>query len=78
MCIRDSIDVVAQLEAGARFPHVTPALADLLGITMSYDHEKRNADSKGLNQDVVALAQRFAMRMSAYNMAIVDGENSNN
>ena len=29
------IDVVAQLEASSRFPHVTAALADLRGITMS-------------------------------------------
>ena len=67
------IDVVAQLEAAARFPHVTAALADLRGITLSYDAEKRNAPSKGVNQDVVALAQRFAMLMSEYNTAIGDG-----
>ena len=67
------IDVVAQLEAAARFPHVTAALADLRGITMSYDAEKRNAPSTGVNQDVVTLAQRFAMLMSEYNSAIGDG-----
>lgn len=67
------IDVVAQLEAASRFPHVTSALADLRGITLSYDAEKRNAASKGVNQDVVALAQRFAMLMSEYNTAIGDG-----
>jgi hypothetical protein len=67
------IDVVAQLESAARFPHVTSALADLRGITLSYDAEKRNAASKGVNQDVVALAQRFAMLMSEYNTAIGDG-----
>ncbi|MFN3844861.1 MAG: hypothetical protein ACK4RZ_03430 [Paracoccaceae bacterium] len=67
------IDVVAQLEAASRFPHVTSALADLRGITLSYDAEKRNATSKGVNQDVVALAQRFAMLMSEYNTAIGDG-----
>lgn len=67
------IDVVAQLEAAARFPHVTSALADLRGITLSYDAEKRNAPTKGVNQDVVALAQRFAMLMAEYNMAIGDG-----
>ncbi len=67
------IDVVAQLEAASRFPHVTSALADLRGITLSYDPEKRNAESKGVNHDVVALAQRFAMLMSEYNSAIVDG-----
>ena len=63
----------AQLEAAARFPHVTSALADLKGITLSYDAEKHNGGSKGVNQDVVALAQRFAMLMSEYNSAISDG-----
>jgi hypothetical protein len=72
------IDVVAQLEAAARFPHVTAALADLRGITLSYDAEKRNAPTKGVNQDVVALAQRFAMLMSEYNSAIGDGRISAN
>ncbi len=67
------IDVVAQLEAAAKFPHVTAALADLNGITMSYDAQKRNATSSGVNQDVVALAQRFAMLMAEYNNAIGDG-----
>jgi hypothetical protein len=72
------IDVVAELEAASRFPHVTAALADLRGITLSYDAEKRNAASKGVNQDVVALAQRFAMLMSEYNQAIGDGKISIN
>jgi len=67
------IDVVAQLESASRFPHVTAALAELRGITLSYDPEKRNAQSKGVNHDVVALAQRFAMLMGEYNSAIVDG-----
>ncbi len=67
------IDVVAQLEAEAKFPHVTAALADLNGITMSYDAQKRNATSSGVNQDVVALAQRFAILMAEYNNAIGDG-----
>jgi hypothetical protein len=68
------IDVVAELEAASRFPHVTSALAELRGITLSYDHEKRNSTSKGVNQDVVALAQRFAMLMGEYNQAIADGQ----
>lgn len=72
------IDVVAQLEAASRFPHVTAALADLRGVTLSYDGERRNASSKGVNQDVVALAQRFAMLMSEYNTAIADGRISVN
>jgi hypothetical protein len=72
------IDVVAALEASSRFPHVTAALADLRGITMSYDGEKRNATSTGVNQDVVALAQRFGMLMAEYNQAIGDGKISVN
>lgn len=67
------IDVVAALEAAARHPHVTSALADLRGITLSYDAERRNAASTGVNQDVVALAQRFAILMGEYNQAIGDG-----
>jgi hypothetical protein len=72
------IDVVAQLEASSRFPHVTAALADLRGITLSYDGEKRNATSSGVNQDVVALAQRFGMLMAEDNQAIGDGKISIN
>ncbi|WP_435257960.1 hypothetical protein ACSBLW_17920 [Thioclava sp. FR2] len=72
------IDVVAQLEAASSFPHVTAALADLRGVTLSLDSEKRNSGSKGVNQDVVALAQRFAMLMSEYNAAIADGRISVN
>lgn len=68
------IDVVAQLEAAASFPHVTTALADLRGITMSYDGHRRDAGTGGVNQDVVALAQRFAQLMSEYNQAIGDGK----
>ena len=72
------IDVVAQLEGASKFPHVTAALADLRGITLSYDAEKRNATSSGVNQDVVALAQRFGMLMAEYNQAIGDGKISIN
>jgi hypothetical protein len=67
------IDVVAALEAAARFPHVTSALADLRGITMSYDTERRNAPSTDVNEDVVALSQRFAQLMAEYASAIGDG-----
>jgi len=72
------IDVVAQLEGSSRFPHVTAALADLRGITLSYDGERRNATSSGVNQDVVALAQRFGILMAEYNQAIGDGKISVN
>ncbi|MDZ4094234.1 MAG: hypothetical protein U1D35_04915 [Paracoccaceae bacterium] len=72
------VDVVAQLEAASSFPHVTSALADLRGITLGYDAEKRNAQSAGINSDVVALAQRFGMLMAEYNQAIGDGKISIN
>jgi hypothetical protein len=66
------IDVVAALEAAANFPHVTAALADLRGITLSYDAVRHNAHSTGVNADMVALSQRFAMLMSEYHLAISD------
>lgn len=68
------IDVVAQLESAARFPHVTSALADLRGITLAYDNDRKEPETSGVNQDIVALAQRFAMLMSEYNQAIADGK----
>ncbi|MCI5084346.1 MAG: hypothetical protein MRY67_00380 [Rhodovulum sp.] len=68
------IDAVAALETAARFPHVTTALAELQGITLSYDKTRRNSESSGgVNADVVALSQRFAMLMSEYSQSIEDG-----
>lgn len=67
------IDVVAALEAAAKFPHVTSALADLRGVTLSYDSDAGPKTDRGVNQDVVALSQRFAQLMAEYNDAIGDG-----
>ena len=67
------IDVVAALEEAASFPHVTKALADLKMIVMSYDKNSRNSDKGEVNQDVVALAQKFASLMGEYNLSISDG-----
>ena len=68
------IDTVAALEEAARFPHVTTALAELRGITVSYDSDRRNATRKGgVNSDVIRLSQRFAMLMAEYNQSIEDG-----
>ncbi len=72
------IDVVAALEAAARFPHVTAALADLRGITLSRDAAASAARAGGVNSDVVALSQRFAMLMGEYNQSIEDGKISLN
>lgn len=67
------IDTVAALESAASYPHVTSALAELRGITMSYDGERKNTESGGVNSDVIALSQRFAMLMAEYNQSIEDG-----
>ena len=72
------IDVVAALETAARFPHVTAALADIRGITLSHDGPRSNAGAGGVNSDVVALSQRFAMLMAEYNQSIEDGKISIN
>ena len=68
------IDAVAALEEAASYPHVTSALADLKGITLYYDDRRRNIDDKGgINADVIALSQRFAMLMAEYQQSIEDG-----
>ncbi len=67
------IDAVGALEEASRYPHVTSALAELRGITMSYDQDRKNSPQGGVNSDVVALAQRFAMLMSEYTQSIEDG-----
>ncbi len=69
------VDAVAQLEEAAGYPHLTAALAELRGITLTYDGNRRNSPPDGgVNADVVALSQRFAMLMGEYNQAIEDGK----
>ncbi len=67
------IDAVAALEEAATYPHVTSALAELKGITMSYDAARSNRRKGGINADVIALSQRFAMLMAEYQQSIEDG-----
>lgn len=67
------IDTVAALEQAASYPHVTGALADLKGITMSYEGSASSPSKGGVNSDVIALSQRFAQLMSEYNQSIEDG-----
>ena len=68
------IDAVALLEEAAGYPHVTSALAELKGISLSYDERRPNDDRKGgVNSDVIALSQRFAMLMGEYQQSIEDG-----
>lgn len=68
------IDAVAELEAAAPYPHVTAALAELQGISLSFSTRRRGANRKGgVNSDVIALSHRFAVLMAEYNQSIEDG-----
>ncbi|WP_322866435.1 hypothetical protein U5922_009655 [Aquicoccus sp. G2-2] len=67
------IDAVAALEEAASYPHVTSALAELKGITLSYDDRRKNTKTGAVNSDVIALSQRFAMLMAEYQQSIEDG-----
>lgn len=67
------IDAVAALEEAASYPHVTSALAELKGITLSYDDRRQNTEKGQVNSDVIALSQRFAMLMAEYQQSIEDG-----
>ena len=56
------------------YPHVTSALAELKGISLSFDERRRNQEkSGGVSTDVIALSQRFAMLMAEYHQSIEDG-----
>ena len=68
------IDAVAALEEASSYPHVTSALAELKGITLSYDDRRENSSERAcVNSDVIALSQRFAMLISEYHQSIQDG-----
>ena len=68
------VDAVAKLEEESSYPHVTSALADLKRISLSYDNSRPNSPSTGgVNSDVIALSQRFAMLMGEYQVAMEDG-----
>lgn len=59
------VDAVAALEATASYPHVTAALAALNGTQLNFDDRRQNdGGSGGVNSDVIALSQRFAMLMT--------------
>ncbi|PJI92601.1 hypothetical protein BC777_1456 [Yoonia maricola] len=66
------VDTVALLEAAASYPHVTSALAELKGVTISYDTKRSNSEGE-INTDVIKLSQRFALLMAEYNQSIADG-----
>lgn len=68
------VDAVAALENASSYPHVTAALAELRGISLTFETRRDNEARKGgVNSDVVALSQRFAMLMSEYHQSIQDG-----
>ena len=68
------VDSVAALEAAASYPHVTSALAELGGVSLSLIAERRNAQERAnVNSDVIALSQRFALLMAEYQQSIADG-----
>ncbi|WP_136439902.1 hypothetical protein [Pacificoceanicola onchidii] len=68
------VDAVAALEEAATYPHVTAALAEVNGITLNFDKDRRNSRREGgVNADVIALSQRFAMLMAEYQQSIEDG-----
>ncbi len=66
------IDAVAALESVASYPHVTAALAELRGITLSMAGDAANSQGR-VNTDVIVLSQRFAQLMAEYNLSISDG-----
>lgn len=69
------IDAVALLEEAASYPHVTAALAELKGIQLVKEARRENEKrTGGVNSDVIALSQRFAMLMSEYQMSMEDGK----
>lgn len=67
------VDAVAALEAASSYPHITSALAEMRGITLSVHESRENSESGGINADVIKLSQRFAMLMGEYNQSIEDG-----
>ena len=68
------IDAVINLEKAAGYPHVTSALAELQGTTLSHDDRRSNSLKTGdVNYDIIALSQWFAMFMSKYQQSIEDG-----
>ena len=69
------IEAVALLEKAASYPHVTGALAELAGSSLQYDERRPNQDRPGgVNADVIALSQRFAMLMAEYQQSMEDGK----
>lgn len=67
------VDAVCRLEQAASYPHVTSALAEIQGISLTHNESSKNDQRGGVNSDVIALSQRFAMLMAEYQQSIQDG-----
>lgn len=67
------VDAVAALEAASSYPHLTAALAELGGIRLDHLQRRNSPAVGGLNSDVIALSQRFAILMAEYHQSIADG-----
>lgn len=64
---------VINLEKAAGYPHVTGALADLQGISLSHvERSEITPKTKGINSDIIYLSQRFAMLISEYQQSDED------
>jgi hypothetical protein len=69
------IETVALLEHAVGYPHVTAALAELAGASLQLDdHRHKRDNSGGVNADIIALSQRFAMLMWEYQQSTEDGQ----
>ncbi len=69
------VDAVALLEQAASYPFVTGALAELGGSSLQLDDRRPNEERPGgVNSDVIALSQRFAMLMAEYQQSMEDGK----
>lgn len=66
------VNLVIELEETAGVPMVTKAMAELLGLKVESGKEGNDRPG-GLNSDVIALSQRFAVLMAEYNYSIADG-----
>ncbi|MCK0167510.1 hypothetical protein MWU52_08130 [Jannaschia sp. S6380] len=68
------IDSVVHLERVASYPHVTSAMAELTGLTTSFNRNDGPAEMEvgRVNSDIAATSRRFAMLMNAYANAIAD------
>lgn len=68
------VDAVALLEMAAGYPHVTSALAELSDVIIEHKATRYNRERPGgVNADVIALSQRFAMLMAEYQQSTEDG-----